>query len=269
LGAELVPPLSLVSDASGIYYDPTKISDLERLLSRPCKAWERTRADRLTRQVVRGGLTKYNPRSGDTPDLPPGHRILVPGQVEDDASIRFGAGAERTNLALLERTRRENPTAIVVYKPHPDVVAGLRSGTVPDDVVRRLADFVATDADPAGLIDACDEVWTITSTLGFEALLRGKPVTCLGMPFYAGWGLTRDLLEKPSRRSARPTLSEFVNAAIIAYPRYVDPVSGLPCPPEVVAERLSRNEVPTPGRANRLLSKLQGIAASQSWLWRR
>ena len=33
----------------------------------------------------------------------------------------------------------------------------------------------------------------MTSLMGFEALLRGIPVTTLGTPFYAGWGLTTDL----------------------------------------------------------------------------
>ena len=41
--------------------------------------------------------------------------------------------------------------------------------------------------------------------MGFEALLWGKPVRCFGMPFYAGWGLTRDELPAPAR--ARPARS--------------------------------------------------------------
>ncbi|MDZ7907264.1 MAG: capsular polysaccharide biosynthesis protein, partial [Gemmobacter sp.] len=36
LGAELVPPLSLVADDLGIYYDPTRESRLERLITTPC-----------------------------------------------------------------------------------------------------------------------------------------------------------------------------------------------------------------------------------------
>ena len=98
--------------------------------------------------------------------------------------------------------------------------------------------------------------------------MRGRPVTCLGMPFYAGWGLTRDLFPEPPRRRARPTLAAFVHAALIAYPRYLDPVTGLPCPPEVVVERLARHDLPAAGRVNRLLAKLQGVFASHPWLWR-
>ena len=54
----------------------------------------------------------------------------MPGQVEDDASILLGAGAIRTNRALLEAARSANPKAVILYKPHPDVVAGLRKGAV-------------------------------------------------------------------------------------------------------------------------------------------
>ena len=144
----------------------------------------------------------------------------------------------------------------------------MRLGAVPESEVLAHADRIVRGVNPATLIESVDEVWTITSTLGFEALLRGKPVICLGMPFYAGWGLTRDLFPAPARRKARPTLAAFAHAALIAYPRYLDPVTGLPCPPEVIVDRLAHHEIPAPGKGNRFLSKLQGLFASQSWLWR-
>ena len=108
----------------------------------------------------------------------------------------------------------------------------------------------------------------MTSLLGFEALLRGKRVTCVGAPFYAGWGLTRDLGPTPSRRTARPDLAQLVHAALIAYPRYWDPVSRRPCPPEVALQRLAEGTIPRPGPLNRLLAKLQGRFASHARLWR-
>ncbi len=108
----------------------------------------------------------------------------------------------------------------------------------------------------------------MTSLLGFEALLRGKAVTCLGMPFYAGWGLTTDLGAVPERRRARPSLTALAHAVLIAYPRYHDPVTDQPCPPEVVAERLAGGRIPSPGPFNRGLAKLQGVFATYAWLWR-
>lgn len=270
LGAALVPPLSLVADDLGIYYDPTRESRLERLVSAPMPPGGRDRALALIDRLRAQGVTKYN-LSGPLPAIPRDGRrvILVPGQVEDDASIRLGAGAERTNLALLTRARAENPDALIVWKPHPDVTAGLRPGRVAADALRGLADLTAADAPAAALIDAADEIWTITSTLGFEALVRGKPVTTLGAPFYAGWGLTRDLGPVPARRTARPDLARFVHAALVAYPRYRDPVSGLPCPVEVALDRLTDPGVPAAPPPLRWLAKAQGALAGHAWLWRR
>jgi capsular polysaccharide export protein len=172
--------------------------------------------------------------------------------------------------------RAARPDAAILYKPHPDVEAGLRPGAIDPADLAGLADRVLTRTDPAAILPEVDEVWTITSLLGFEALLRGLRVTCLGAPFYAGWGLTTDLGPVPERRRRaadghplpRPDLAALVHAALIAYPRYHDPVSGLPCPAEVAAERLASGTLPRRGPANRLLAKAQGLLAGQSWLWR-
>ncbi len=240
LGAELVAPLSLVLDDLGIYYDPSSESRLERLINaapdlpEPCLA----RARALISAIRDAGLSKYNPTGSALPALPEGHRILVPGQVEDDASIRLGCPDVATNLDLLARTRAENPDAVILYKPHPDVEAGLRAGAPDPAQVLEFADLVVADADPARLIELVDEVWTMTSLTGFEALLREKPVTCLGLPFYAGWGLTRDLCTPPHRRCAQPTLAALVHACLIGYPRYFSP-SGQPWPPEAAVRFLA------------------------------
>ncbi|NDU99596.1 capsular polysaccharide biosynthesis protein [Pseudoroseicyclus sp. CLL3-39] len=268
LGAELIPPLSLTLDDLGIYYDPRSESRLERLIndSAALPEADRLRAEALVAALVAAGLTKYN-LGGAAPSLPVGHRILVPGQVEDDASIRLGAGEVHTNRALIEAARAANPGARILYKPHPDVEAGLRPGAVPD--AADLADAVLTNADPVALLGQVQEVWTITSTLGFEALLRDLPVTTLGQPFYAGWGLTRDLGAPLPRRTARPDLTALAHAALIAYPRYHDPVTNRPCPPEIALHRLANGTMPHPGPANRLLAKAQGALASRAHLWRR
>lgn len=280
LGAGLVPPLSLVTDDLGIYYDPTRESRLERLIAAPCPAGGEARAERLLTRLRDAGLSKYNLDLSapdlPAPDRPTGHRILVPGQVEDDASIRLGAGDIRTNRALLAAARAANPDAVIVYKPHPDVEAGLRPGAIPEAELATLADAVARHADPVALINACDAVWTMTSLLGFEALIRDKPVTTLGAPFYAGWGLTTDLGPVPARRLRLPDggkrppvpLLRLIHAALIAYPRYYDPATRRPCPPEVALDRLATGTIPAPSPLNRLLAKAQGALAGQAWLWR-
>ena len=131
LGANLVPPLSLISDDLGIYYDPTRPSRLEVLIMqhKDLRDDQRQRVLNVIDRVIRSAVTKYN-LPGNCPKLPEGHRILVPGQVEDDASILKGTDRIRTNIALLKEVRRRNPKSIIIYKPHPDVEAGLRKGDI-------------------------------------------------------------------------------------------------------------------------------------------
>lgn len=264
LGAELTPPLSLSLDDEGVYFDPTQPSRLERLIgTAPTDVKSLLRAEALCARIVELGLTKYN-LTGQSPPPPDGARvILVPGQVEDDASILKGAGEIRTNATLLSAVRLAAPDAHIIYKPHPDVEAGLRIGAASG----AEADRVASNEPAAALLAQADEVWTMTSTMGFEALMRGKMVVCFGAPFYAGWGLTADRGETPARRVARPSLAQLVHACLIDYPLYRDPVSGLPCSPEVVVDRLASGEWRA-GPGIRVLSKLQGLFASYAGLWR-
>ena len=269
LGAALTPPLSLALDDLGIYYDPNQPSRLEQLIEASVTLPDhaRQRAAALLRAITKSNLSKYNLGGAALPaGLPAGRRILVPGQVEDDASILLGTKEVRTNQELLEAARRANPAAVILYKPHPDVEAGLRQGHVSKP--ETLADAVLTATDPIAALSGVDEVWTMTSTLGFEALLRGKSVTCLGQPFYSGWGLTDDRAMPIARRAARPDLIGLVHAVLIDYPRYFDPLTGRPCPPEIAVSRLAQGDLHPSTFTNRFLSKLQGGLASAAALWR-
>ncbi|AJE48020.1 hypothetical protein [Celeribacter indicus] len=263
LGAALVRPVSLVFDDLGIYFDPTRPSRLEALIAARADLPQHAarRIEALLSRLTALDLSKYNVGRG-LPELPPGHRILVAGQVEDDASIRLGAGTPATNRALLDAARRAHPGAVIVYKPHPDVEAGLRRGHLPD--AARIADVVARDADPLALIAACDELWTMTSLIGFEALLRGRPVTCTGAPFYAGWGLTTDLGPVPARRSRRVSLAALAHATLIDYPRYFHPRSGAPLSPEEAIEHLAEAPDGRSRAAQVLLARLRQLRAR--WL---
>ena len=170
--------------------------------------------------------------------------ILVPGQVEDDRAVQSGGCGLALNRDLLSRVRAAAPDAYIIYKPHPDVLAGHRRGEIAERDCLDLADEIATEAPIASLISMVDEVHVNTSLAGFEALLRGKCVVTYGVPFYAGWGLTRDKGPVPARRTATRNLDELVAAALLVYPRYLDPVTGLPCPAEIVVERLTRSDKP-------------------------
>lgn len=239
LGADLVRPLSWVMDRTGMYYDATRPSDLETLLQ--TAAFDDAllaRARALRERIVAAGVTKYNVGAGGW-RRPPGARrvVLVPGQVESDASIAYGAPGVRTNIDLLRAARQAAPDAYLVYKPHPDVVAGLRKQGQGESEAERLCDEVVVDAPMHELLEQVDEVHVLTSLAGFEALLRGKPVRCEGLPFYAGWGLTEDA--RPcARRTRRLHLDELVAATLILYPTYVSRTTGAFTTPERALDEL-------------------------------
>ncbi|TCP05770.1 capsular polysaccharide biosynthesis protein [Caldimonas thermodepolymerans] len=222
LGADLVRPLSWVMDRTGMYYDATRPSDLETLLQTTVfddALLHRARA--LRQRIVAEGLTKYNVGAGTWRRPPEARRVvLVPGQVESDAAIAWGAPGVRTNIDLLHAARRAAPDAYLVYKPHPDVVAGLRKPGHKESEATRIANEIVVDVPMQALLAEADEVHVLTSLAGFEALLRGKPVRCEGLPFYAGWGLTTDA-HRCERRTRQLTLDELVAGALILYPTYV------------------------------------------------
>jgi capsular polysaccharide export protein len=244
LGSDFLPAASLVLDRRGMYFDPTSESDLEVLLRETAfEARLIERARRLIALLVARGVTKYNLPAGTIPlAAPPGRRrLFVPGQVADDLSVRLGGGGIGGNLDLLRRVRADNPDAFILYKPHPDVEAGHRAGAVPDALARQFADIVIRGVSTASVLDGIDELHTLTSLAGFEALLRRRKVVVYGRPFYAGWGLTSDRAAPPRGRLL--SLEELVAGVLILYPRYLDPATRLPCGPELVVERLETPEL--------------------------
>ncbi len=241
LGADCIPPLSILLDDLGVHYDPARPNRLEDMLAQgDFSAADLARAGALRAWLVREGVSKYGVGSGEAlvrRDESKRH-LLVVGQVEDDRSVQFGGREIQSNLELLRRVRALDPDAHIIYRPHPDVEAGHRRGAIPARTALELADSIEPRSAIGALIDLADEVHVITSLAGFEALMRGKAVTTHGTPFFAGWGLTQDLAPCPPRRGARRTLDQLVAATLLRYPRYLDPVTNLPCPAEVMILRL-------------------------------
>lgn len=242
LGSGLQVPASIFVDRRGIYYDPSEPSDLEHILATtPFDTHLRERAGSLIAHLVQKGISKYG--RSDRGQMQEwdvrGRRVLlVPGQVSDDLSVIRGGGAVQGNLALLQTVRQHNPDAFIIYRPHPDVVAGHRNGKLGNDVVMAYADHISIEGSIVDLIWQVQEVHTLTSLAGFEALLRQRKVVTYGCPFYAGWGLTTDMGRIPAGRRQRPlSLAELVAGALILYPRYIDPLTQIPCEVETVVAR--------------------------------
>lgn len=268
LGSDHIAPCSQIIDRRGLYFDPTCPSDLTIILNETAFTdTELTRARTLRREIARLGLTKYNlGRRKPAWRAPPGRRVvLVPGQVADDASIRLGTRGITTAEQLLREVRAQRPDAFVVYKPHPDVLSGNRQGLIE---AAALADVVEQDSDLISLIEVAEEVHTLSSLSGFEALLRGKAVYTYGLPFYAGWGLTADALAQPWRKRSL-SLDMLTAGALLHYPVYWNWSLRLFTTPEVIVQQLAAPAARPLDkiRGNRLRPLLKAFRWSRNGLW--
>lgn len=256
LGVDYHYPFSLALDDCGIYYDPARPSRMTHILAEikqhPDLPRLLDRSDNLLKLIVDNGLSKYNTPSDlevekKLQKLPRNKPVvLVPGQVDGDASVKRGGGAIQSNEQLLKAVREANPEAFIVFKPHPDVVTGNRDGSITAETVRTCTNLIVTSGSLNDFWPYVDEVHTLTSLSGFEALLRHKKVVTYGKPFYAGWGLTTDYSAE-KRMDIALTLGELIAGVMILYPKYWDWKTSCVCRPEDVCYRILRKEQPEVG----------------------
>lgn len=242
LGSDLTRPFSLIVDGRGLYVDASRMSDLEYILQNThfdTALLDRARA--LLEKLILYKISKYNAFKHEPIKLKAktGQKIiLIPAQVEDDASVLL-SGSGLSTLDFIKKVREENPKAYLIFKPHPDVLSGNRKGLKDEAVVLQYCDLLLQNCSIVSAIELCDEVHTISSTAGFDALLRGKEVFVYGRAFYAGWGLTRD---KISFERARRKLSieELVAGVLILYPRYIHPKTKALCEIETCLDVMTK-----------------------------
>jgi capsular polysaccharide export protein len=259
LGAKHILPYSICHDKTGLYYDSSRPSDLENILNNYDFNNNKNLMDEARRclsEVKAKKLSKYNESCTDIATFLYGpkvrKRILVIGQVEDDQSLLYGCEKIMSNVDLIKLAHAENPDAQIIYKPHPDVMAGLRKEISNTSQVAHLVEIIRMPLALADALTGVDQLYTLTSLAGFEALLHGVAVTTLGAPFYSGWGLTDDR-QITGRRGRVLSVEEIFAAAYIVYPMYIDPKlkkrSSLGDVINIFNEKLSEIEVITPLKA--------------------
>ncbi|EJM77104.1 capsular polysaccharide export protein, LipB/KpsS family [Pseudomonas sp. GM55] len=246
LGVEGDTPMSMVVDPIGIHYLADRPSLLENMLQNPHTLTEAelATARALIALMRSSGIGKYN----NAPDLSNDDTlgrdkplVLVVDQTYGDFSIPGGGLCEADFIRMLDAALAENPDADVRVRIHPDCINGHKKSCLLDAALARGVTLENRHVSWASLATRARRVYVGTSQAGLEALIQGVPVTCFGLPFYAGWGLTDDRLPIP-RRQARPTLEQLVAAAYIRYCRYVDPLTDQRCDVMTVARQLARQK---------------------------
>lgn len=232
LGKGGAPLVSIVVDDTGIFYSARMPSRLERLVESSLSPEWRARGAGIRQLVVGNRLSKYN----SLPDRPVARRrdgrrnVLLIDQVRGDLSIAGSLSDAITFARMVTAARQERADAALLVRTHPDVSAGYRRGYLTEPI--EGAELVADAVDTHAILDIADEVWTVSSQIGFEALLRGIPVTTFGVPFYAGYGLTDDRASGTAagevlrrRRRAGADIDALTAAALVRYARYADPAT--------------------------------------------
>ncbi len=246
LGATRTPPLSLAMDSQAPYFDANKATDIENLLNHyNCSDSLIHRAKKLRKFIIDNKLSKYNHQKhvdilsvyGEKTSK----RILVIGQVEDDASIIYGCNKNFSNNDLVRLAVQENPNAQIIYKVHPDVLNGYRDYQSNPSLVKDICQLLTHDIPLADALESIDHVYTITSLSGLEALLRDIKVTTIGAPFYSNWGLTDDR-QLVSRRTRNRTIEELIAICYIIYPYYFNSATGDNVEVEDVAEYIVKSK---------------------------
>ncbi len=225
----LNPALSYVCDFSGIFYDSFCSSDLEIFLNSDNHFSDDNKVVELKRKILSFKLSKYN----HAPDFNVGllkfddvARVLVVDQTYGDMSIVYGDASEESFADMLYAALAENPEATIYIKTHPEVTSGRKKGYLTHIQDSDRIVMIRDDVNPIDFIQKMDKVYVVTSQMGFEALMCGKPVVCFGVPWYAGWGVTDDrVIESPAweRRTKKRTVDELFAAAYLHYTRYLNP----------------------------------------------
>ena len=226
------PALSAVVDTQGIYYDSTGPSDLETLLADDENLLvDPTHVDAAITMLINNQLSKYNhaPQLQLPISKSADRSVLVIDQTYGDMSVLLGAATQQTFTHMLQAAFDENLGAQIWIKTHPEVSGGNKCGYLSQLHDRALQQggqlrLLRELANPIGLLQQVSKVYVVTSGMGFEALLCGKPVPCFGLPWYAGWGVTEDEQYCPRRIRTR-SIQELFAAAYLRYTRYLHPVT--------------------------------------------
>ncbi|MEA2348599.1 MAG: hypothetical protein QOG62_2386 [Thermoleophilaceae bacterium] len=151
-------------------------------------------------RALRARTQYQSPRSGRP-------YVYFPLHIVDDYKLKAVIPHCIDQLSIVKQVAQALPHGYdLVVKEHPMSV-----GRTPIRTLRELnrignVRLVGAKTSSHELIREACAVTVISSTVGLEALLHGKPVLTIGRPFYSGFGVTRDLDGPSGIREAVPRL---------------------------------------------------------------
>ena len=132
--------------------------------------------------------------------------VYFPLHVTDDYKIKRVIPHCVDQAALIEQVADALPQGHeLVIKEHPLSIGRNSIGLIHRLTRRPNIRLVEPRTSSHELIRRARAIVVISSTVGLEALLYGRPVLTLGQPFYSGYGVTLDV---DSFRELRPKVTE-------------------------------------------------------------
>jgi len=213
------PPLGLLIDRKGAYFDNTQASELEDLLNYSDLSSPdlRTRTKRALRLFQSVGLSKYNAFNTNS-TLKQGGYILVVDQTRSDTSIKYGGANAESFAQMLAAAKAENPRDKILVK----TTLGHHEGHFSLADTTTQTQLISPSIPANSLIKKAKMIYCVTSPIGFNAIISGHRPRVFGAPFYGGWGLSDD--EKTYKRRSRTlNMQELFTATMMLYPSWFDP----------------------------------------------
>ena len=234
LGVHGYYAFSIVEDDAGMHYDASKETRIEKIL----KTYDFKNDEKLLNKakeaielIKKYKISKYNLSPLTLPESikkSKKKKVLIIAQTAGDNSLVYGRAYEFQPKDIILSALEENEGADVFVKVHPDVLTGKRKSSIDVELAKKYCKVITKNSNPIMLLEEFDKIYTQTSQMGFEAAFLGKEVITLGMPFYAGWGITQDKLTN-NRRKRKLTPLEIFAGAYILYSSYYNPYEKREC----------------------------------------
>jgi len=126
--------------------------------------------------------------------------VFFPVQVFRESRVTVRSPPYYDLVWIVEYISRSLPHGYeLVVKDHPDHIGALPLATTLK--IAQFAEFLHPEYNAHRVIERADAVVTLNNTVGYEALIHGKPVVVLGSAFYDGAGHTikpEDVYDIPS-----------------------------------------------------------------------
>lgn len=169
---------------------------IDQALDREIESYRRDWRSHIARVVhakASAAFFRFRTKVGKRVEQLPERFVFLPFQVKKDSQLilhspLMGNDMEGMLAAVHASLARTSPASRIVVKFHPKEHPFTQMGY--DKLVRKYPDVLFIhNHSVARLIEAAQAVVTVNSTVGFEAIVLGKPVVTLGLNFYTRQGL--------------------------------------------------------------------------------